>query len=48
MSITFNVNGKPPKKDGSSSWSKKSEAINIVNLSSKAPGKLKHIVKRPM
>lgn len=33
MSISFKVQGKPPKKDGSSSmWGKKSEALNIVNL----------------
>ena len=33
MSISFKVQGKPPKKDGSSSmWGKKSEASNIVNL----------------
>ena len=33
MSISFKVQGKPPKKDGSSSmWGIKSEALNIVNL----------------
>jgi hypothetical protein len=33
MSVTFKVDGKSPKKDGSQSmWGKNSEALNIVNL----------------
>lgn len=37
MFLTFKVQGKPPKKDGSSSmWGKKSEISNLVNLRNSA------------
>ena len=48
MKIEFQVEGKPPKKDGANSmWGKNSEAQNIVNLRNAAFKKREETIKEP-
>ena len=48
MKIEFQVEGKPPKKDGANSmWGKNSEAKNIVNLRNAAFRKREETIKEP-
>ena len=48
MKIEFQVEGKPPKKDGANSmWGKNSEAQNIVNLRNAAFRKREETIKEP-